>query len=280
MVLDARVVDAESRLTPAERRVAAVLVDDPRAVAFGTVREVAAAAGTGPSTVVRLAVKVGYDGFAELQGAVRDELAAALAPASERIREPADRHVVHRVRAAGVDNVRSTLDGVDHDAFAHAVRLLSRPRHRVSVLSGDASAGIADVFADHLGMLRRAVERVDGNAVRVASRLALLDPGDVVVAIDLRRYDRWVLDAVGEARGREASVVVVTDGPLSPLARHADVAFSVAAGGPGPFDSQLGVLALVEALLAGVAGALRTTATARLDRIEEAWRAGDALGDR
>jgi DNA-binding MurR/RpiR family transcriptional regulator len=279
VLVEARIAEAEPRLSPAERRVAAVLVDDPRAVAFGTVRDVAAVANTGPSTVVRLAAKVGFDGFSGLRDAVRVELSAALAPASDRIREPAARHVLHRAAEAGVETVRSTLGGVDHASFAEAVRLLARARRGVTVVSGDASAGVAELFAVHLAMLRPGVERVDGSPVRVATRLALVDRGDVVVAVDVRRYDRWLLDVPPAARARGAAVVVVTDGPLSPLARHADVAFSVAAAGVGPFDSHLGVLALLEALLGGIAGALRTSATARLDRIEASWHAVGALHD-
>ena len=50
-------------LTPAERRVAAVVADDPEAVAFGTVADVARRSGASGATVVRLATKLGFDGF-------------------------------------------------------------------------------------------------------------------------------------------------------------------------------------------------------------------------
>jgi DNA-binding MurR/RpiR family transcriptional regulator len=57
------------------------------------------------------------------------------------------------------------------------------------------------------------------------------------------------------------------------------VAFTVAAEGAGPFDSHVGTLALVNALVAGVAGRLRRSATDRLDRLEAHWRATGALLD-
>jgi len=67
MIVSAQ-IDAHLRqLTPAERRVAAVVADDPEAVAFGTVADVARRAGTSGATVVRLAAKLGFDGFVELQ---------------------------------------------------------------------------------------------------------------------------------------------------------------------------------------------------------------------
>ena len=49
---------------------------------------------------------------------------------------------------------------------------------------------------------------------------------------------------------------------------------------PGPFDSHVGTLALLDVLVVAVAAFDRDRATERLDRLEEAWRSVDALTDR
>jgi DNA-binding MurR/RpiR family transcriptional regulator len=302
-------------LTPAERRVAAVVADDPEAVAFGTVADVARRAGTSGATVVRLAAKLGFDGFVELQAAVRDEMARRLRPASERIRRPAAGDVLGLALATEMANVAGTLEGVDRASFERAVEILSgvasssnglseRRTHRqggsgapkvaasagrggggrpgtgrVLVLSGDASSGIAGLFAAELSMLRPAVTLVGGSEVRVARQLADVGPSDVVVVIDLARYDRAVLDAAGRAADRGATLVAMTDSALSPLASVAAVSFTASVTGAGPFDSHVGLLALANALLAGAAARLRRSATDRLDQVEAAWRAAAALTD-
>ena len=74
-------------------------------------------------------------------------------------------------------------------------------------------------------------------------------------------------------------MVAVTDSVLSPLASVADHAYLVAAESPGPFDSHVGTLALLDVLVVGVAGADRDRATERLDRQESLWLATDALID-
>jgi DNA-binding MurR/RpiR family transcriptional regulator len=107
-----------------------------------------------------------------------------------------------------------------------------------------------------------------------------LQKGDVVVAIDLRRYDRWVVDAASDARARGTWGVAITDSLLSPLAALAERTFTVAAAGGGPFDSHVGTLALTNLVVAAVADRLRVDAADRLDRAEAAWRSGDALTDR
>ena len=71
MEVEERIGKAGAQLTPAERRVAEVVLSRPQLVAFGTVAELADTAGSGAATVVRLASKLGYDGFTGLQSAVQ-----------------------------------------------------------------------------------------------------------------------------------------------------------------------------------------------------------------
>jgi DNA-binding MurR/RpiR family transcriptional regulator len=147
------------------------------------------------------------------------------------------------------------------------------------VLSGDASSGVATLFAAELSMLRPGVVLVAGSEVRVARLLADAGPADVVVAIDLARYDRAVLDAAGRATAAGAELLALTDSALSPLASVAAMSFTAAVSGAGPFDSHVGLLALANALLAGVAARRRRSATDRLDRVESAWRQAAVLTD-
>ena len=274
-----RITDSGTNLTPAERRVADVVLQRPQLVAFGTVAELASEAGSGAATVVRLAAKLGFDGFTSLQDAVQAELAHRLRPAAERIRQPVAADVVGRTMATELDNVQSTLEQADREAFTTAVAALSTRTASVAVLSGEASAGIAHQAVGELSLLREGVELVVGTEVAVVRAIALLGPGDACLVIDLRRYDRWVLDAARRAGERGVTLIALTDSALSPLALLADASFTVVAASAGPFDSHVATLALLNAMIAAVADKLRSSATDRLDRIEAAWRSAGALID-
>lgn len=282
MEVEQRLRERADRLTPAERRIGASVLAGPQIVAFGTVADLADAADAGTATVVRFAVKLGYDGWSELQASIRRDLTGQLRPAAERIRDepPTDADALLRSHLdVELSNVRTTLNGVDAAVLGAAVALLADVERPVLVLSGVASRGVATQFVGDLEQLRPACRLLDGNPIDIVRTLALAGSEATVVALDLRRYERWLLDAIEVARDNGSAVVAITDSVLSPLATAADHAFVVAAASAGPFDSHVGTLALLDLLVADVATALRSTATARLDRLESAWQRADALTD-
>ena len=278
--VEERIGKAGASLTPAERRVAEVVLAQPQLVAFGTVADLAEAASSGAATVVRLASKLGFDGFTGLQASVQHALANQLRPAAERIREPAATDVIGRHQQLEMENVVTTLGALSAEAMADVVDHLADVSARVLVLSGDASLGVARQLVGDLCSLRDGVTVVDGNDVAVRRAVALARQGDVLMVLDLRRYDRWVIDAAKAARQNGVWIVAVTDSLLSHLASLAERTLTVAAAGGGPFDSHVGTLALANVLVAGVADRLRVHAADRLDRTEAAWRAGSSLVER
>jgi DNA-binding MurR/RpiR family transcriptional regulator len=274
-----RIRTASPKLSPAQRRIADAIAADPQLVAFGTVADVAKEAQTSGASVVRLATRLGYDGFIELQEAVQGELADRLRPAAARIRDLPPGDVVARALATSTAAVEDTLAGLDRAAFEDAVALLSDRARHVAVLAGDAGAGIAGHAGVELRMLRPDVEVVVGTPVAVGQSIARLGPGDIVLALDLRRYDRWLLEAVDHAVGEGVALIALTDGPQSPLARLSRSLLVIEGEGIGPFDNYVGALALLAALVAAVAEALRDDATEDLDRVERTWQALGALTD-
>ena len=274
-----RIATAGAQLTGAERRVAQAVLEHPHLVAFGTVADLATEAGAGAATVVRLAAKLGFDGFSALQASVQDDLSQQLRPAAERIRELADRPHVERHREIAVTNVTETLDNISREGFDDVVGLLGDLRRSVLVLAGEAEHGVAVQFVHDLGALRDGVSAVGGNDVAVRRQLALSAPRSTLIVIDLRRYEQWLLDAVTFAGELGHTIVACTDGPLSPLAMCAEHTFTLAARSASPFDSQVGTLTLLELVVAAVAERLRDSASARLEQVESAWASARSLTD-
>jgi DNA-binding MurR/RpiR family transcriptional regulator len=277
MSLASLIDDHRDQLTKAERRVADGVLTDPQAIAFGTLASVASAVGTSGTTIIRLAAKLGLDGFGELQSRAQEDLATRLSPARQRIREPAPGDVLDRTLSFELDNLQDTFAQVDRASFEEATGRVARCPGRVLIIAAECAAGVGALLTDHLGMLRDGVVQVAGNDVHVGKMLASAGPDDTALVIDQRRYDRWVINALNVVSGAGVYVISFSDSPLSPLAEPSAAAFTVSARGSGPYDSQVAALALGYALVAGVAARLAVPAASRLDRLEENWRALDAL---
>ena len=274
--LSDRIGDVAASLSPAQARVARLVGEAPSVIAFGTVAEVAAEAGTSPQTVLRLAARLGHEGFPGLQDEVRAELVARLPPAADRIRHRPGPDLPGEVRIADEHNLARSLD-VDAATLDAVVGCVADEGRRVAVLAADSWVGVGALFAGHLAQLRDGVVVVDGPPPRVIRQVAALGEGDVLLVLDVRRYERWVLDAVEQAGAAGAVVVAVSDGPTSPLFASADHRFVVGVGSPGPFESATGVVALLHLLTTEVAARLREAARGRLDVVERAWAERDAL---
>lgn len=280
MEVTERITTAGAQLTAAERRVAQVVLERPQLVAFGTVADLARHAKAGAATVVRLAGKLGYDGFSALQSSVQADLSHQLRPAVERIRELSDRQPVERHRAIATTNITMTLDSIRRTDLDAVVALISDTDRPVLVLAGDAEHGVAMQFTHDLDSLRPDVHAVGGNDVAVRRQLVTSSATSTLLVIDLRRYERWLLDALELSRGVGHTIVALSDGPLSPLAMAADHSFSLVAQSASPFDSHVATLALLELIVAAVAERLRESAAARLEQVEAAWVAAGSYTDR
>lgn len=279
MPLDHLIAQHSHQLTPAERRVAQILLEQPQLVAFGTVSDLANAAQAGVATVSRLSSKLGFSGFSALQATLQQGMADKLLPAAVRIKEHSNSSIAQHLQLE-IHNLHQTLERLDSDSLAAIVNGLADLNAHVALLSGNASAGVVQQWMEDLCALRPDVQSLAGNPVQVGRNIAQLSQNDVLVVVDLRRYDAWVIHAVQMAHEQGVRIFAVVDSVLSPLAQYAEQTLVVCAEGAGPFDSHVGTLALFNVIAAGVAQKLKSTATERLEQAENAWRGANLLVER
>jgi DNA-binding MurR/RpiR family transcriptional regulator len=145
--------------------------------------------------------------------------------------------------------------------------------------SSEQARGVGIGFAGELALVRDGVQLAGGSPFRVATQLAALRRGDTVVLMDVQRHERWLVEAAEQVRASGAAHLALVDSELSPLAEGALAVLTVSAEGAGPFDSQVGMMAVANALLAGVAARLRRSVTRRVDALERVWVERRALVD-
>ncbi len=257
-------------LSPRERRVADLILSDPSAVAFGTVASVASAADVGNSTVMRFATSIGFDGFSNLQHAVRTELDGRLRQATHRVRQPQRGDPINRALDTEIANVTDTFALLDRASLAAAAAHIARCP-RVGVVAGDTARGVAQDFATQLSMVRPQVELIETGSIALTRSLTWFDRSDMVIVIDTARYEHTVALAAERAADRGVRVLAISDSHLSPIAAIATWSFQVLDRGGGPFDSFVGALALTNLMVTFVTKEVGRSAVRHIDRLDAEW---------
>ncbi|GAB2946655.1 MurR/RpiR family transcriptional regulator [Streptomyces sp. NPDC059173] len=291
-------------LSPAERKVARVILAGYPAAGFETIAVLAERASVSAPTVIRFTNRLGYQGFPDFQAALREELdarnasplslydAAGLggtgrgettsggrtdAPAEEAHRgtgadaAPEPELLRHGSRVfAGA--VTATLAELPPHDFEHAVRILADRKRRITLAGGRFTHLLAQYLGLHLMQLRDDVRFLPDRDVERTAVLAALTRRDVLVVFDYRRYesDKTTMAALVQEQG--GKVVLFTDTWLSPAAPHAEVVLPSRVAAPSPYDSLVPTLAVLETVVAGVIATLGDEARQRMQHGEDIAR--------
>jgi DNA-binding MurR/RpiR family transcriptional regulator len=261
----ARLRGLKPTLVPSKRRVAARILHDPALASRLTITELADAAETSETTVLRLCRELGLRGYRELR------VALALESGREQERA-ASRRIGSDIgsdigRGADLDAIVDTVAYTDQQAIADTARTLSRAAlaeaveltanaRRVDIVGVGASAVVALDLQQKLH--RIGVTAFNWNDTHAAlTAAALLGPTDVVIGISHGGVTVDIVDAVREAASHGATTIALTSVQNSPLAALADVVLTTVdretTFRSGATASRIAALSVVDVLFVAVA---------------------------
>ncbi|HXN90336.1 MAG TPA: MurR/RpiR family transcriptional regulator, partial [Candidatus Sulfotelmatobacter sp.] len=267
-------------LSPAERRLARVLLASYPIAGLESVARFAERAGVSPPTVTRFITKLGFRGYPEFQESLRREVQARLSSPLARYRDEPQRTgtdwMLNDSLETSGHNLQATLGLLSHRDVNEAVTVLADVRRRVMVLGGRVSAPLARYLAGQMHLLRPGIGLVDAERSAPAQQLIDMRKTDVLVVFDYRRYQPDTIESARVAAARGCNVILFTDPWLSPASAFSRQVLVTSVETVGPFDSLVGAMAVVEALIAAVLRRLGARAEARMQNLER-LRAGDVL---
>jgi DNA-binding MurR/RpiR family transcriptional regulator len=269
-------------LSPAERKLARVLLASYPIAGLESVARFAERAQVSPPTVTRFITKLGFSGYPEFQETLRHEVQARLSSPLTRYRddqpERGTESVLSDALDVAVDNLKATVDVLSHRDVNEAVEIMGDVRRRVMVLGGRVSAPLARYLAAQLHLLRPGIGLVDSERSAPAQQLIDMRKGDALVVFDYRRYQSDTIESARVAAAQGCNVILFTDPWLSPASAFARQVIVTSVDMVGPFDSLVGAMAVVEGVVAAVLSRLGPRAQSRMQSLER-LRAGDVLAD-
>jgi DNA-binding MurR/RpiR family transcriptional regulator len=248
-------------LVPSKRRVAALILRDPARASTQTISELARAAGTSETTVLRLCHELGVSGYRELRVALAAESGREQGRAdNQQVGGDIGRHddldaIVEKVTGADQRAIADTARVIDRKALAQAVRLTAAAR-RIDIVGVGASAVVALDLQQKLhriGLIAYAWS--DTHAALTAA--AILGPKDLAIGVSHTGATLDTIDAIREASARGAHTIALTGVPGSPLAAAADLLLVTAdretTFRSGATASRIAALSVVDVLFVAVA---------------------------
>jgi len=261
------------RLTRAERQLANAIMENYPVSGLGSITIIAEASDVSTPTVVRMAKKLGFAGFPQMQAALRKELEATLSsPITKHnlwAQNAPDTHILNRFADAVMENMRQTLRQIDPKVFNAVTELLSDRNRAVHVVGGRITRSLADYFFTHMQVIRSNLTLVASNSNSWPHYVLNMNEGDVLVAFDIRRYEHNISRLAKMAAEKGVTLILFTDQWGSPAAKYATYSFHSRIEAPSAWDSSVVTLFIVESVIAAVETLNWTETRDRMNTLEE-----------
>ena len=260
------------KLSKSHHRIAEyILAHDDKAV-FMTASQLGQAAGVSESTVVRFATAMGYEGYPELQRALRELVSHHLTGAQrvEIATEISPDSVLNSVLKRDMSNLRNTMQNMDKAVYDDVVQRILHAR-AIYVMGLRSAAPLAQFMGYYLNFIFDNVHLVSSNSTDVFDEIVKIRPGDVIISISFPRYSNRTLDAMRFAKRAGAEVIAITDGPMSPLCRIADATLLARIDMVSFVDSLAGPLSVINALLVSLGLQRKDALKEHYRQLETVW---------
>ena len=267
-----------AEFTKSDLKIARVLHAKYPIAALETMMQLAARADVSGPSVIRFVKRLGYEGYSDFQKAVHDEVQHHIgSPVALYNRRAANEgellSIAPEVAQAAIDETASALMAAD---FNGAAELIATARRTVNCIGGRFTGYVAGYMSAHLHQVRPNVRHLHGSEAALKEVMVDISAKDVMIAFDVRRYQRDTYDVIADARARKASVILFTDGWGSPISEFADYVFACSVEAPSPWDSSLSTVFVAETLIAEVTKRMGKSGLARLKALEKLGVRGQA----
>ena len=255
-----------------QKKIASYILTNYDKAAFMTASKLGDKVQVSESTVVRFAIALGYDGYPALQKALQEMIRNRLT-AVQRVEMTGDMSesaVLGTVFKADMQNIRQTIEDLDEANFSRTVDALCEAE-RVYVVGVRSSAPLAQFLGYYMNFIRDNVMVITSGISDVLEQVARVGEKDVVLGISFPRYSRRTIEAMNYAKGKGATVVSLTDTPLSPLGEASDFCLTARSDMASFVDSLVAPLSMINALIVAMSLRHREEVSEHFAQLESLW---------
>jgi DNA-binding MurR/RpiR family transcriptional regulator len=261
------------RLSKGQKLIAEYILKHYDKAAFMTAAKLGISVGVSESTVVRFANELGFSGYPKLQKSLQELIKNKLTTV-QRIELSNDfitqENALKGVLKADMENIRATLDKINHKTFEDIVNSLFEAK-KIYIIGLRSSSALAEFLAFYLNLILDNVKVVAYGVSDIFEQMLNVSEEDVVIGIGFPRYTTRTIEALAFAKSRNANVVAITDSLLSPIAAKADYTLIAQSNMASFVDSLVAPLSVINALIIAVGLREKEKISSTFSTLEEIW---------
>ncbi len=256
---DAKLFDKLQEIMPTlskgHKKIAEFIMERYDKAAFMTASKLGTIVGVSESTVVRFATELGFEGYPELQRALKEYTSNKLTTV-QRIDVMNDQlsgnDVYEKILNMDIDKIKKTLEEGDRDEFYRTVDTLCAAKN-IYVIGARSAAVLARFLSFYFNMMFDNVKLVHTTSTsEMFEQILNIGENDIMIGISFPRYSTHTVKAFRYAHEQGAKVIAITDSTASPLAEYADNMLLARSDMVSFADSLVAPMSVINALIVAV----------------------------
>jgi len=252
-VLEGVISKNYSKLTKSQKKVAEYIIKNPEEVTFLSSKELGEKVKVSDATVIRLSNALGFSGFSELQEMLQSWLKGKLTPSEKlkvtKINRGTD--IYASIFNNNIKNIMKTQEEIPTSKFEEAVNILDEAK-RIFVVGLRRSHSFAFHLYYNLSRILNNIVLIDSAHGLKYDQIEDIGKGDVLLSMSFPRYAKETSEITKIAKERKAFVIAITDNPLSPISRIADISLHAGYESPFFFGSHASTLIIADCIIGGL----------------------------
>ncbi len=242
------------------QKIARIVLEYTEEMALETVAVIAQRADVQPSSIVRFAQALKFDGFSDMQQVFRSVLVTRSGNYRNRIENLRRQSEAGEADSGSVlaNSVEESIHSLqllgEHTATGdldQAIELLAQTND-IYVLSERRAFPVAFYLTYAIGQLERSVHLLDGTGGMLSQQAQNIKQQDTLIVISFPPYSPKVVDVLAEQSQIGVTSVSITDSAISPIALEATVAFGIKQQEERAFRSLVAPMCLAQSLVVGL----------------------------
>lgn len=212
-------------LTGSERKVADFIINNTSEVMFDTINELSKKVGTSTTTVMRLASKLGYSGYSELQDEIQSFIKLHNDPQTRltsNLQNIEEDQLWNQTIAFHMSQLNHFITQINHEAIEGVVDLIDKSQ-KIFCTCVQSGLPVGQYFSQNINRIKGNCKLINADVSDWIDEIINMTHQDLLFVVSFPRYAKRIRDFAMIAKEKGVTVVVITDTYSSPLIDYGDI---------------------------------------------------------